>query len=42
MVVIQHLKEYCEQAAIAGPKHIVSQRLSRLERLVSYILITEN
>ena len=36
MVIIQHIKEYCQQAAIHGPQHIVSERLSRLERLVSY------
>ena len=42
MAILQHIKEYCEQAAIHGPQHIVSQRLSRLERLVSHILIAEN
>ena len=34
-LILQHVKEYCEQAAIHGPKHIVSERLSRLERLVT-------
>ena len=33
-LILQHVKEYCEQAAIHGPQHIVSERLSRLERLV--------
>ena len=30
--ILQHAKEYCEQAAIHGPQHIVSERLSKLER----------
>ena len=30
----QHVAEYCEQAAIHGPQHIVSERLTRYERLV--------
>ena len=34
-LILQHVKEYCEQAAIHGPQHIVSERLSRLERLVT-------
>ena len=33
-LILQHVKEYCEQAAIHGPQHIVSERLLRLERLV--------
>ena len=32
-LILLHVKEYCEQAAIHGPQHIVSERLSRLERL---------
>ena len=39
--ILTHVKEYCEQAAIHGPQHIVSERLSRLERLVSYRLMAE-
>ena len=31
-LILQHVKEYCEQAAIHGPQHIVSERLSKLER----------
>ena len=34
-LILQHVKEYCEQAAIHGPQHIVSERLSQLERLVT-------
>ena len=34
-LILQHVKEYCKQAAIHGPQHIVSERLSRLERLVT-------
>ena len=33
--ILQHVKEYCEQAAIHGPQHIVSERLTKLERLVT-------
>ena len=40
-IILQHIKEYCEQAAIHGPQHIVAERLTRLERLVQ-ILITSN
>ena len=32
--ILQHVAEYCEQAAIHGPQHIVSERLTRYERLV--------
>ena len=39
--ILTHVKEYCEQAAIHGPQHIVSERLSRLERLVSYRLMAK-
>ena len=35
-ILLQHIKEYCEAAAIHGPQHIVSQRLSIIERLVLY------
>ena len=35
-LIIQHIKEYCEQAGIHGPQHIVSVQLTKLERLVSY------
>ena len=34
-LILQHVKEYCEQAAIHGPQHIVSERLLQLERLVT-------
>ena len=34
-LIQQHVKEYCEQAAIHGPQHIVSERLTKLERLVT-------
>ena len=34
-LILQHVKEYCEQAAIHGPQHIVSERLTKLERLVT-------
>ena len=37
-LILQHIKEYCQQAGIHGPKHIVSEKLTRLERLVSYKL----
>ena len=32
--ILQHVAEYCDQAAIHGPQHIVSERLTRYERLV--------
>ena len=32
--ILQHVAEYCEQAAIHGPQHLVSERLTRYERLV--------
>ena len=35
-LIIQHIKEYCEQAGIHGPQHIVSERFTKLERLVLY------
>ena len=41
MHILQHIKEYCEQTAIHGPQHIVSERLTRLERLVSYKFMIE-
>ena len=30
---LRHVKEYCEEAAIHGPQHIVSPRLAIFERL---------
>ena len=35
-ILLQHVKEYCEEAAIHGPQHIVSPRLAILERLVLF------
>ena len=35
--LLQHIREYCEEAAIHGPQHIVSQRLALYERLVSFL-----
>ena len=35
--IAEHIKEYCEEAAIHGPQHIVSQRLAIFERLASYV-----
>ena len=35
--LLQHVREYCEEAAIHGPQHIVSQRLALYERLVSFL-----
>ena len=35
--IAEHIKEYCEAAAIHGPQHIVSQRLAIFERLASYV-----
>ena len=32
--ILQHIKEYCQEAAIHGPQHIVNQRLAFFERLV--------
>ena len=32
--ILKHVAEYCEQAAIHGPQHIVAERLTILERLV--------
>ena len=32
-ILLQHVKEYCEEAAIHGPQHIVSPRLAIFERL---------
>ena len=32
--ILQHIKEYCEEAAIHGPQHIVAHRLAVFERLV--------
>ena len=37
--VLEHVAEYCEQAAIHGPQHIVSERLTRYERLVTIIML---
>ena len=36
-IILQHVAEYCAQAAIHGPQHIVSERLSRFERFVTMI-----
>ena len=33
-IILQHIKEYCQEAAIHGPQHIVNQRLAFFERLV--------
>ena len=33
-ILLQHVKEYCEEAAIHGPQHIVSPQLAIGERLV--------
>ena len=32
--ILKHVAEYCEQAAIHGPQHIVAERLTIFERLV--------
>ena len=34
--ILQHVKEYCDQAAIHGPQHFVSERLAIFERLVRF------
>ena len=39
-IILLHVKEYCEQAAIHGPQHIVSPRLNVIERLVPSIIVT--
>ena len=31
---LRHVKEYCEEAAIHGPQHIVAHRLAIFERFV--------
>ena len=33
-ILLQHVIEYCEEAAIHGPQHIVSPQLAIRERLV--------
>ena len=33
-LILRHVKEYCQEAAIHGPQHIVSPRLAIFERLV--------
>ena len=33
--ILEHVKDYCEEAAIHGLRHIVSQRLTIFERSVS-------
>ena len=38
-ILLRHIKEYCEEAAIHGPQHIVSQRLAIFERLVLFRLL---
>ena len=35
-ILLRHVKEYGEEAAIHGPQHIVSIRLAILERLVLF------
>ena len=37
--IMQHVKEYCEQAAIHGPQHIVAERLAIYERLVPIVIV---
>ena len=39
--LLRHLKEYCQEAAIHGPQHIVSPRLAIFERLVPIFGINE-
>ena len=39
--ILKHVAEYCEQAAIHGPQHIVSERLTILERFVVRMIIRE-
>ena len=34
--ILQHIKEYCQEAGIHGPQHIVNQRLAVFERLGLY------
>ena len=33
-ILLRHVKEYCQAAAIHGPRHIVSPQLAVVERLV--------
>ena len=40
-VILQHIKEYCEEAAIHGPQHIVAHRLAIFERLVPIQLASD-
>ena len=40
-VILQHIKEYCEEAAIHGPQHIVAHRLAVFERLVPIQLASD-
>ena len=37
--ILKHVAEYCEQAAIHGPQHIVAERLTIFERLVVHSLL---
>ena len=40
-LILRHIKEYCEEAAIHGPQHIVAHRLEIFERLVSIKLTSD-
>ena len=35
-ILLRHVKDYCEEAAIHGPQHIVSPQLAIFERLVMF------
>ena len=37
--ILEHVKDYCEEAAIHGLRHIVSQRLTIFERSVSLDIV---
>ena len=41
-IFFRHIKEYCEEAAIHGPQHIVSRRLTIFERLVLFSALKIN
>ena len=40
-LILRHIKEYCEEAAIHGPQHIVAHRLAVFERLVPVQLASD-
>ena len=40
-LILRHIKEYCEEAAIHGPQHIVAHRLAIFERLVPIQLASD-